>query len=259
MKAWSFLALMISAVACGGSNNDLFEDPPAGGTGGSGGKGTGGSTGGASTGGAAGKGTGGTGTGGSATGGNGGTGGVTGGTGGSTGGTGTGGDAGVGTGGTQTGGTGTGGSTGGTGTGGDAGMGTGGTMAGGPAAGVGGGVSGAGGRGTGGNAGTGSTMTCEQLVQAYAKTLPDALVCNPTIDSVQCTEHLPSSLPCGCPIHVNPANEEAVAELTRLQQQHSKMGCIEVCGDVFCQDSEGVCTTMGNGGDGRCVESTASK
>jgi hypothetical protein len=159
----------------------------------------------------------------------------------------------MGTGGTETGGSG----------GDGAGTGTGGTTAGGPAAGVGGGVSGASGRGSGGSAGKGGNggkgggagaMSCEELESAYQKKLPDALACFPNIDTDQCTEHVPASLPCGCTVHVNPANEDALAELQRLQQQHGKMGCIVACPAVECLPSEGVCTTMGSGSQGRCTE-----
>lgn len=266
MRAWAFAGLLVSAVACGGASNDeLFEEP---GTGGSAGSGTGGSTGGKGAGGGtAGKGTGGSATGGTATGGTGtggtGTGGT--GTGGSeTGGTGTGGSeaGGTGTGGSETGGTGTGGSTGGSGASGGSGA-TGGTSA----AGTGGGPAGAGGRGmtTGGTAGraggggNAGAVTCESLAKAYEETLPAALACNPDIDEQQCTEHVPASIPCGCPIHVNAANEEAIAELKGLSEQHSKMGCVEACPAIACLDRNGVCSKSGSGNVGRCEEEGGSK
>jgi hypothetical protein len=250
MKAWPFAALLVAAAACGGeSKNDLFDNPGSGGSGASGGKGSGGSTGGSGTGGTTGgTASGGAGTGGKATGGAGAA--MTGGKGGSMATGGTGGAAG--NGGAMT----TGGNGGSTaaGTGGRAGAGaTGGASM----AGVGGGSAGAGGRGMAGA--SGAAPTCDGLADAYAEALESALACDPSIDSVQCMHHVPASLPCGCPIHVNPDNEEAVAELERLQEQHDKMGCVIVCPDILCIDGESFCSTSGTGNMGRCVEGDAAK
>jgi hypothetical protein len=261
MKAWPLVGLIV-AIACGGERgNDLFDDPGRSGSGASSGKGSGGSTAGAGTGG---KGSGGKAQGGSGGMSKGGTGGVGMATGGSDGGMATGGSGGDG-GGVTTGGSGgvTNGGSGGSGA-------TGGSST----AGVGGGVAGAGGRtGSGGSAGTAGRMgsggtagaggaptpTCEGLEEAYAEALESALACNPDIDSEQCTEHVPASLPCGCVIHVNPANEEALTEMKRLVSEHEKMGCVTVCPALACSELEAICTTSGNGGEGRCVEPDAAK
>jgi hypothetical protein len=233
MKPLPFVALIV-AVACGGEkNSQLFDDPGGGATGGTGGKGAGGSTGGA----AAGKGQGG------------------------------GGPGGAGNGGAASGGAGTGGKGGGAGKGGSAGnagsaAGLGGAGAGGPAGGQGGGPAGASGRGmaAGGRAGSAGTggkagaATCEGLVESYAETIEKALACDVGIDSEQCTEHVAASLPCGCTIHVNPVNEDALSELRRLSEQHTAMGCVVACTDVECVERVAVCTSSGNGSMGRCVE-----
>jgi hypothetical protein len=58
---------------------------------------------------------------------------------------------------------------------------------------------------------------------------------------------------------VNPENEEAIAELKRLSEQHSEMGCVMVCPAIACLDREAVCSTSGTGSMGRCVESDATK
>jgi hypothetical protein len=256
MKGWPFLAFIVAIACGGGKDQDLFEDPGSGGKGASAGKGGGGSTGGASTGG-----TGSGGKAGSGSGASGGKGGAAGGATGGTGGTGTGGSEMGGSGGSETGGTG-GSETGGTGTGGSmaGGGGSDGGSAGMPTAGAGGSTGGAGTGGTGaggaahaGNGGAGS-MTCEELEQAYATTMEEALACNPDIDSEQCTEHVPASIPCGCTVHVNPGNAAAVAELQRLQQQHAKAGCIAVCPAVECPGTEATCTSSDRGGEGRCRE-----
>jgi hypothetical protein len=258
VRAYAFLGLVV-AVACGGeSNQDLFDDPKRGGSGasagssgkgGAAGKGSGGSTGGTGTGGA----TGGTGTGGSATGGTGGaTGGI--GTGGATGGGGTGGTTGgAGTGGTEHGGSG-----------GDAGSGAG-T---GPAAGVGGGPagsSGAGGRGSGGaggragGGGSAGGMTCDQMQAAYGEALQQARECNPAIDAEQCTALTSSGIVCGCPVAINPAHEEAVAELLRLHNAFSQMGCEVACPDIACIGPYAGTCQPADSVAGLCLTTTASK
>jgi hypothetical protein len=113
--------------------------------------------------------------------------------------------------------------------------------------------------GRAGGGGSAGGPTCESLASAYEKALEDALACNAAIDSDQCTEHVLDSIPCGCDIHVNPENEEAIAEAKRLAEQHGTMGCVAVCPAVVCAETYAVCTTSGSGSQGRCVESDATK
>jgi hypothetical protein len=231
------------ASACGGQSIEHVGDD-SGGSGGSGGStgGTGGSVAGhgGSVGGSGGSvgGTGGSvgGTGGSV----GGTGGSVGGTGGSIGGTGgsrggTGGSIG-GTGGSRAGRGGSGG------TGGD----TGGT-----AAGHGGTVS----AGTGGAAGAAGSQVCIGLSQAYAEAVDAATACDPTIDSVQCTERVDVGLACSCPSFVNPLNATAIDTMKTIAEKSAATMCFGgvTCGACaepsFGRCANGHCETVyGNGG-----------
>jgi hypothetical protein len=97
--------------------------------------------------------------------------------------------------------------------------------------------------------------TCGGIITAYAAALESALACDPAIDSDQCTEHVPASIPCGCTIHANPANEDAVAELLRLSEQHTELGCPVACTDVECIDRVPICMPSGDDASvGRCTE-----
>jgi len=246
------------AAGCGGpGNEDLFQQPGAGGSGkgsagagamanggssasgGSGGSSTGGSSmGGSSNGGSSGSGTGGNGTGGMNTGGS--TGGMN--TGGSTGGMNTGGS----TGGMSTGGSPASGGTGGMSTGGSpASGGTGGMSTGGSPAsgGTGGGLAGLG--------GSGGEPNCDALAEQYQKALQAAQVCSPEIDRPQCTVQVQSSVPCGCPVWANVDNEEELAALERLAQQAER--CIMICPAVLCvEPGSGICSSSGSGDAGHC-------
>ena len=249
---------IVGAFACGGASQTDFGDPISGsGRGGASGAGpgSGGSTGGTSVGGTSGSSQGGTGatdTGGSANGGTAGDVVAAGGTAGdlvATGGTagdlmaaggmagepmGSGGTAGDATGGTDPG---TGGSAN---AGGSAGMATGGS---------------AGKPGTGGSAGM---PNCVDLNQQYTEALQAARVCNSNSGKDQCTELVPGSLTCGCEVFVNPANMEAVAELTRLRKQGAR--CMELCPAIACVAPENAsCAQDADGaeGHGHCVTAIA--
>jgi hypothetical protein len=237
---WFTLLGIAGALACGGPSKDNFNDP----TGASGEAATGGSSsgkGGTTTGGASGKG----GTGGSGTGGTSGSSSTTGGTGGAGGSGGsTGGTNAMGGSGSETGGTG--GSAGGSGTetGGGAGMRA--------MGGTGSETGGAGGRGgmmagNGGSAGKPMDPNCEELTKSYAEALATARTCNADSGKDQCTHVVSSSPTCGCPVVVNPDNEEAIGELERISK--AAAGCDIVCTDVLCVEPEGgACVAESNDG-----------
>lgn len=260
MKSRALLCLVgaiVGAFACGGASQTDFGDPIGGSGHGGAGPGTGGSTGGSSDGGTSGSSRGGSGatdTGGSANGGTAGDVVAAGGTAGDL--VGTGGTAGdlMAAGGMAGEPTGTGG------TAGDS-TGTGGTD---PGAGGSANAGGSGGMAAGGSAGKPSTggsagmPSCVDLAQQYAEALQAARVCNSNSGKDQCTELVPGSATCGCDVYVNPANMEAVAELTRLRKQGLR--CMTVCPAIACVAPEGATCVQdldGAEGHGHCTTALA--
>jgi hypothetical protein len=101
--------------------------------------------------------------------------------------------------------------------------------------------------GNGGSAGKPMEATCEELNQAYGEALAEARTCNSSSGKDQCTHAVSSSPTCGCPVFVNPDNEEAIAELARISKAAEK--CDFICPDILCIEPEPATCVAQSSGD----------
>lgn len=111
---------------------------------------------------------------------------------------------------------------------------------------------------------------CDGIAERYAETLQEAKKCTPvyTFDKPSfcgprlllacspppnpCTEHVTSSLACGCPTAVNPHNREALATLRELSAAWTQNRCDYelMCPAIACMKPQG----SGCGFNGTCVD-----
>src|SRR5262245_19155957 len=66
---------------------------------------------------------------------------------------------------------------------------------------------------------------CMTLVGQYAAQLALARACDPALDVEQCTQSVAGDLACQCPTFVNPANQDALAELAALVAEWDAARC----------------------------------
>lgn len=121
----------------------------------------------------------------------------------------------------------------------------------------GGGGASSGGASSGGAPGGGGAP-CASLQTAYVETIAKAKVCNPAIDSEQCTAKVPNELECPCgDTHVNPGNTEALKNLNDLTYfwNAQKCGVGVACPDIACQEPKGgACQPDSSGVSGSCQD-----
>jgi hypothetical protein len=104
----------------------------------------------------------------------------------------------------------------------------------------------------GGKGGSAGGPDCDMLAEVYAQALEQALVCNADSGKDQCTEKYPRSFGCGCPVFVNPDNEEAIATLNRVQKEGAS--CSMICPAIACiEPLSGTCEPGADKGTGQCT------
>jgi hypothetical protein len=89
---------------------------------------------------------------------------------------------------------------------------------------------------TGGWDGSGTLGECSALYDLYVAALGDAVQCDSTMASTQCTQIIDDSLTCPCPTFVNPANTCALATMTGLKAQWDTWRC-----DFYYGCTAGLC------------------
>ena len=121
-----------------------------------------------------------------------------------------------------------------------------------------GGSSGNGGSGAvdGGSGGVGGSP-CQSIIDSYAAVTKSAKVCNPFIDLNECSGTVPNSIACSCaPTYVNPANTEAIENLTHIQEEAFAQGCLPFgCPAIACEQPVlGTCAPDPGGNSGTCQD-----
>jgi len=89
------------------------------------------------------------------------------------------------------------------------------------------------------------TDDCSKQADLYASAIEEARSCNPYGPN-QCTVSMPSSLPCGCPVFVNPANMEAMDAAAAAQSAFNlnQCGANALCAPCLPPTS-GACSSEG--------------
>jgi hypothetical protein len=69
-------------------------------------------------------------------------------------------------------------------------------------------------------------QSCEEMKAELAMQVELARVCQPQSSSKECTRQIKQdSLPCGCPVYINPANAAATARIDELLGAWRRKGC----------------------------------